>query len=283
MVSPILTFGSEIWGFEYASRIEQVQIQFCKEFIGVNSSVNNSMALGECGRLPLCVIYHTKCIKYWCKLLTMPDTRYPKSCYKMLKAQDDIGRVNWATKVKELLYKYGFGFVWLSQDIGDIGWFTLQFKQRIEDCMRQGWHYDIFNSSRCDLYKNIKTMLDPERYVTLNIPFKLKRSMARFRCSSHKLNVEVGRHLGIDREYRTCTFCSNSSNEICIEDEYHVFFKCHKYVNLRQDLLFSWYNGGTDIFHFYDLLKTENFVKIKKIATFISAILKLKDEEVAVR
>ena len=81
MVKPILTYRAEILGFEYAQVIEQVQIQFCKQFLGVNSSVNNSVALGECGRLPLCITYHVKCIKYWCNLLQMPEHRYPKNCY----------------------------------------------------------------------------------------------------------------------------------------------------------------------------------------------------------
>ena len=279
MVTPILTFGSEIWGFEYSSVIEQVQNQFCKEFIGVNSTVNNSMALGECGRLPLCTIYHVKCITYWCKLLSMPNNRYPKNCYKMLKSQDDIGRVNWATKVKELLFKYGFGFIWMSQEIGDIKWFISEFRQRITDCMSQCWHNDMINSTRCDLYKNIKTMLNPERYVMINLPFNLKKSFARFRCSSHKLNIEVGRHRGIDREFRTCTFCLTNLNITCVEDEYHVFFKCQKFEDARQNLLFSWYSGGTDSFHFYNLLKSENFLFIKRIAIFVAAILEATDKE----
>ena len=46
--------------------------EFCKYFLGVNSSVYNAVALGECGRLP------TNCIKYWCKLLCLSNHRYPK-------------------------------------------------------------------------------------------------------------------------------------------------------------------------------------------------------------
>jgi len=40
---------------------------------------------------------------------------------------NDLGRQTWTSHVKELLFKYGFGFVWVSQDIGDINLF-LQFK-----------------------------------------------------------------------------------------------------------------------------------------------------------
>ena len=100
MVKPILLYGGDIWGYEYADEIEKVQIRFCKDFLGVGPSTNDSMVMGECGRLPLCVDYFLKCIKYWLKLLFMPEYRLPKKCYKMLIGLDDIGRNNWASSVK---------------------------------------------------------------------------------------------------------------------------------------------------------------------------------------
>jgi hypothetical protein len=83
----------------------------------------------------------------------MQDHRYQKQCYRMLKGLDDGGRVTWATKVKNLLFKYGFGFVWLSQEVGNVNAFIFQFRQRLTDCMRQDWHDKVNTSSRCDFYK----------------------------------------------------------------------------------------------------------------------------------
>ena len=191
MVKPILTYGAEIWGFEYSEVIEQVQIQFCKQFLGVNNSVNNSVALGECGRLPLCIAYHVKCIKYWCKLLQMPDHRYPKNCYIMLKAQDDIGRNNWVTSVKMCcfntdLVSCGYHKMW------GILTFLLDFLNN--DCYTQNWCENINSSTRCEMYKNIKSLLAPEKYLTVDMSFYLRKSLARFRCSSHELRIETGRH-----------------------------------------------------------------------------------------
>jgi hypothetical protein len=61
----------------------------------------------------------------------------PKICYLMLTRQDNVGKKNWATSVKNSLYTYEFGFVWLSQEIGDINRFIYQFKQRSIDCKTQ--------------------------------------------------------------------------------------------------------------------------------------------------
>ena len=88
MVKPILTYGSEIYGIEFSDILEKVQIEYCKYFLGVNKSVNDSIVLGECGRLPLCIEHHVKCVKYWCKLISMTDDRYPRNCYIMLKRHD---------------------------------------------------------------------------------------------------------------------------------------------------------------------------------------------------
>ena len=54
------------------------------------------------------------CLLYWIKLLTMETHRYPKQCYSMLKRLDEVGKITWASHVKEMLYKYGSGYVWIA-------------------------------------------------------------------------------------------------------------------------------------------------------------------------
>ena len=59
------------------------------------------------------------CVRYWLKILTMEENRYPKQCYKVLRRLDDLDRTTWATHIQRLLFQYGFGYVWLSEDVGD--------------------------------------------------------------------------------------------------------------------------------------------------------------------
>ena len=61
----------------------------------------------------------SNCIKYWLKLIQMSDSRYPKQCYYMLKRLDEAGRKTWATNIRELLYVYDFGYIWLAYDVGN--------------------------------------------------------------------------------------------------------------------------------------------------------------------
>jgi len=86
----------------------------------------------------------------------------------MLKSLDGLGWQIWTSHVKALLFKFGFGFVWVSQDIGDIDFF-LQFKQRLRHIMTKNWCSDMNNASRCSTYVNFKTILNPEKYLSIAI------------------------------------------------------------------------------------------------------------------
>ena len=59
---------------------------------------------------------------------------YPKQCYKMLKPQDDIGRINFVSKVRGFLFMYGFGFAWISQEVDNPAQCKVQFKHGLKDC-----------------------------------------------------------------------------------------------------------------------------------------------------
>ena len=246
MVLPILTFGAELWGYEYSAIIENVQLKFCRGFLGVNHSVNISIVLSECGRIPLCVIYKTKVVKYWCKLLRMDNHRFPKQCYMMLKAHADLGRINWVTQIKNVLCTNGFAYAWLSQDIGDIDHFVKVFKRRNSDCSLQNLNESIQNSPRCDLYKHIFLVKSGEISM-LDVSPGLRRAFAKFRCSSYKLNIELGRHFNTARDDRVCRHCLLNHDVLVVETEYHCFFYCSLFNAERQTLLFSWYQGRNDI------------------------------------
>ena len=79
-----------------------------------------------------------------------------------------------------VLFTYGFWYNGIAQDVGDIGMFISQFKQRLTDCMTQRWHADISESFLCDTYKNFKSLLNVETYLCIDILFSLRKVFARF-------------------------------------------------------------------------------------------------------
>ena len=232
MVLPVLTYGAEIWGSKQYKAIEDIQIYYCKKVLGLPMQTHNSATLGECGRFPVHIYCAKKCIKYWLKILNMPSHRYVKCCYVMLKRLDEQGNKTWATGIKDLLFKYGFGTVWLEQGVVDEGLFISLFMTRLKDCYKQEWNSEVHNSSKLSVYCTFKSMLEPEKYLEYINVWKFKQALAKFRCSAHKLAIERGRHNGTLLENRLCSYCE-SIGTIVIEDEYHVLLCCPRFTDLR--------------------------------------------------
>ncbi len=98
LVLPILNYGSETLGFGQANQIERIHLQFCKRLLCVNISTHNYFIYGELGRTTL----HTKrlfnIIKYWFKIISMPDRKYVKCIYSMMlnDMHDMPNKVNWS-------------------------------------------------------------------------------------------------------------------------------------------------------------------------------------------
>ena len=129
--------------------------------------------------------------------------------------------------------------------------FLRTFRHKLIDCCIQDWHEQVSNSPKCEYYNHFKTMLNVERYIICNLPFTIRRALAKFRCSNHKLNIEVGRNSGIPREYRTCGHCIINNNSYCIEDEYHAFFNRSLYDDIRQNYLSVNLYNSKSLYEFY--------------------------------
>ena len=65
----------------------------------------------------------------------------------------------------------------------------------------------------------------------------LRQLLARFRLSSHNLEIETGRYNRIDRDSRYCKLC----NQNRIENEYHFLLCCPKYIEIRRKYLGSYH------------------------------------------
>ena len=165
-------------------------------------------------------------------IIRMDNTRYPKQCYYMLYHLDESGRNTWASKIKDLLSDFGFGYVWISHDVGNDREFLRIFTQRIKDCYTQKWFSLVNESSKVFHYRHFKSLLNPELYINIDLNYVLKKALSKFRCSSHELMIEKCRHLSIDRNFRFCKICEEQNINV-VEDEFHFFFECQSYEFLR--------------------------------------------------
>ena len=211
LVSPILNFGSEVWGFYKSPSIETVHLQYCKKILGVKQSTQNDFVYGELGRTDYQSHRYIIIIKYWLKIINSEEMKYIKQIYntKLNDLTLQPSKQNWASCVKDLLSRLGFLEVWEAQGVGNANAFMNIFKQRIKDVFTQQWHARLENSTRARCYLTFATFKYQQYLDNLNI-VKYRKSLSRLRLSSHRLEVEVGRWAKpnkIPYEDRKCQVC----------------------------------------------------------------------------
>ena len=177
----------------------------------------------------------------------------------------------WIRYVKNLLCSSGFSGIWEQQFVQDERKFIKQFEQRSKDIMQNGFNV-IRESSRCRMYKEIKQVHKPERYLTININKNLRTVFTKFRLSSHKLLVERGRwkSLKLDYELRKCTLCDSGD----IEDEYHVTLICEQFVDIRKKYIKRYYHRRPSMAKFVELMNTNSDQERFRFMIFVNILLK---------
>lgn len=266
LVLPILNYSTEVTGFNKGSHCERVHLNYCKRLLGVKICTQNNFVYGKTGRLPLNALWQVNIVRYWLKLCSMFDTKYPKIVYNFLVDQinDRPNTRNWASNVKDLLSRLGFYEVWLSQGVGNSKVFLNLFKQRVKDTYIQTWNEQLQNSSRSLFYKEIANFEYKAYLDIIKIP-KFRKALTRLRLSSHRLEIETGRWSKPHRtpiNERKCPFCNK------LEDEFHFVIECPVYADLRKDLIKPYYWIRPNFIKFVELINATNKTVITKLSTY---------------
>ena len=275
-VSTILLYGSEIWGTKPMTCIENVQVYACKRFLNVSPTSSNDAVLGDLSRFPLHIFTVKRCVKFWIRLLKLPNTRYSKKCYNMLKYFDSIGYKNWVTEIRQLLCTNGFGYVWQEQNVHNIGHFLSAFLQRLKDQHIQTWRQNLETNNKLIYYRDFKMSFSLEPFVSAIDITKFRTTLAKFRCSSHDLMIERGRYFNIPREERTCVYCNT-----VIEDELHFVMSCPLYENMRVTYIPEYFRLNRTRDDFMRLMSAENADIIRNLGMFLYYAFKLRSEFLA--
>ena len=276
LVSPILNFGSEVWGFYKSSAIETVHLQFCKKILGVKQSTQNDFVYGELGRINYQSHRYLIIVKYWLKVISSEEIKYTKQMYNTMINDLTLQplKQNWASCVRDLLSRLGFLEVWEAQGVGNIKAFLNIFKQRIKDVFTQEWHSRLENSTRARCYLTFANFQYQKYLNVLNI-VKYRKSLSRLRLSSHRLEVEVGRWAKpnkIPYENRKCQICN------ILEDEFHFLLECPLYSDLRKLYINKYYWRRPNMPKFIELLTSEHAKTLKNLSVFVDKAFKIRKE-----
>ena len=202
-----------------------------KKLLNVSPRTPIDMAYGETGRFPLYVHSYTACIKYWLRLTTMDISRLPRKAYNMLLLLHNSGKFCWVSQVHQVLYKFGFGFVWENQGVQNPETFIKAFKQRLIECHSQNWHEHISNSTRFTIYRMFKISISLEPYFPSVTNKHITDVLIRFRIGASNIRTHKLRYVAHTPGDLMCPLCNTA-----YEDEMHTLFYCKFLDDLRQKI-----------------------------------------------
>ena len=109
LILPILTYGSEIWGYENTKQLEKLHLQFCRNILAVRTTTPNCMTYGELGRTPIDILcIKLRIVNFWNILIS---NKKKLSCilYKIMFNLSIIDNVQfkWLNFIKSILRKLG--------------------------------------------------------------------------------------------------------------------------------------------------------------------------------
>ena len=114
MISPILTYNSEIWGVYVkpdfkswdSSQIEKTHLQFCKRYLEVSNKASNTAGRAELGRFPLNIAINQKIINYFLYLHNKGNDSIVKQIFLMSADLYSSGKSSFYSSVMRMSEYY---------------------------------------------------------------------------------------------------------------------------------------------------------------------------------
>jgi hypothetical protein len=136
----------------------------------------------------MCIERYCRMLRYWFKLLCT-DNCILKCLYEDMDESSVVkpnDKLNWVCRIRDILFKYVFYNIWISQYVNHVDLCMCEFKQRMKDNF-------ISESPKCHLY----------RYIFDNnvLQFYLDHPVNYI----YNLNIETERFYDLDDHERVCS------------------------------------------------------------------------------
>ena len=231
--------------FDFAKKIETIQIKCCRWILGVSWNCSNLAILGELGRLPMSYHVILNNLKYWSHIKLIANegndsknTLLPKILNHMHKHKS----CSWLNNITKCLKEFGLDIDKLElPDSKSKVKLINNIKAQLEKHCKCQWKTRISKgkrpntNSKMRTYITFKDDLSLEPYLTSKLSLQNKISFTKFRLSDTKLEIETGRSKNIPLIDRKCKQCTSGD----VEDEFHFFMSCKYFDNERRELFDS--------------------------------------------
>jgi hypothetical protein len=268
-VLPILTYGSEIFGFENLDMLESVHNDFLRKLLNARRSTPIYILHGELGRYPISVVVKSRMIGFWTRLLSGDHNKLSFKLYTYM-VNRQTATFKWTSYVKRILDLAGRSYLWLNQFYTNIPLNTRALvKLTLIDQYKQQWYGNLQSSNKGKIYNSFKSTLEFESYFNL-LPHSDALNLFKFRSSNHKFPVETGRWDGTVFNDRKCTLCDLDD----LGTEKHYLLSCPFFMYQRSILTnkLNFAVSNTDSC-FNSLLNMKSPDKLKHLSIFCKTLM----------
>ena len=305
LIRPILNYNCEVWNqlskrniavitkgeiqlenlyFDFPA--EKMQLQICRNILGVSKKTTVLASLGELGRYPLML----SCCVQIVIVLKLIHMTHLLSIMSYMEEKEDLGEHSWLSTMKFLLDYCNINDIWLnptkikSDTIASkccnvlmskyVGFWNKTLQNTTDSSSLKKKKSNVYTrgNNKLRTYCLIKSEYRMEAYLTSTAKAIDRKMLAKMRCSNHQLLIEVGRHHRMDVDTRKCSLCNRT------EDEIHFVTKCQLYTETRNKFLSEVrlsYNDCTKTM-FVTLLTSENEQLIQRLAQFITNCFEIR-------
>jgi len=233
MVQPILSYGSAIWGSKEFSCINVVQNRACRFFLGVGNKTPNLAVRGEMGWLSCITKQKIEVVRFWRKL----NMTGPSRLVSVIKLWSLKFRKSWDNMALNVVRQVDF-------PVNNLFYISFEDFQGIKDRLvnidKENWFRGLWNDrgqengNKLRTFRLFKSTLAVSSYVRLVSDRSQRSVLAKLRCGSLPLEIELGRFSRpkTPLSNRICKFCNKSE----IENESHFLSSCELYSDLRFSL-----------------------------------------------
>ena len=267
-ILPIITYGSDIWGYESLDMFERIHNQFLRTITKCRKSTPMYMLYGELGRYPISITIKTRVISFWARIITGKPDKFVNIIYQKL-VQTGGQQFKWVRNVQTVLKEIGRNDIWINQNEYIPTNIKHIVRKSLIDQFVQKWHNLLDESSKGQNYKLLKDEPKFENYLTI-LPRGKYIPLIKYRTANHFLPVETLRWQGIHISERKCMLCDEQDTA----DELHYLLICKHFEQQRQLYIKPYYYKRPNILKYKELFCSNSPAKLSKLSKFVSIIMK---------
>ena len=218
----------EVWegNKSQAAALESVLLGGGKRILGCSSKTCNEAVRGDLGIDTLQGRRDKAKLKWWYKLVTMPEDRYPKKLFSQdwnIKSHRGRQRKVWSRIINDLFVSLELDKAEWLKDIMDgsssLKAFLALAGESISERESKRFEEGLNTKVKLTLYKTFGKAIEFKKYLH-GVADAGSRLLFKFQSGTHGLNEELGRHRSREGN-KECVLCGNECESVS-----HVLWEC---------------------------------------------------------